>query len=147
MKVILLADVKKLGKKGEIKEVKEGYGRNFLVPSGLARLATRKAIVELEKGKDASSRKATKKRKKSKELAKKISGLEITIKEKSGDDGKLYGSINEKKIVQEIKKRGFDIKSSSIKLAEPIKKLGEYEVPIALDKSSEGKIFLKIVNE
>ncbi|MFN3301498.1 MAG: 50S ribosomal protein L9 [Patescibacteria group bacterium] len=147
MKVILLQDVEKLGKKYEIKEVADGFAMNFLIPKKLAILATPKEIEKIKRKKILEEEKRKKEIEVFKNLAEKIKNLEIFVKEKANPDGKLYGSINQEKIAQLLKEKGFEIDSEKINLKEPIKELGEYEVEIIFLPEIKSKLKLKIEEE
>jgi len=147
MKVILLKDVDGTGKKGEIKDVADGHARNFLIPNGLAEIATNKAVKELEKKKELEAQEAEEKLKTVEEMVSQIDGLEIEVPSKIDETGKLFGSINEVKISQIFKERGFDFKKSQIKIPQPIKEIGEYPVTITFDHGLEANIKLIIVDE
>ena len=140
MKVILLKDVDKIGKKFEVKEVKPGYARNFLIPQGLAQLATKEAIIWLETQKEIEEKKAEDALKKFQEVASSIDDQEVIIPVKIGDEGQLFESINAQKIADKLKEAGFDIKKTQIELAEPIKDLGEYPVKIKFEHNLEAEI-------
>jgi large subunit ribosomal protein L9 len=137
MKVILLQDVESLGKKYEIKEVKDGYARNFLLREKKARAATRQALKWLSDQKEVIEKEAEEDLKKAQELASKLDGMEISIVVKVGDEGQLFESINSQKIVDKLKEIGFEISKSQIKLEDPIKELGEFPVSINLDHNLE----------
>ena len=107
MKVILLKNVDKVGRAGETKEVAEGYARNFLIPKGLAQLATDGAVTKVEAEKREAAEKIVNEQKKLKRLAKEISGMEIKIPAKVGEGGKLYGSVGIEEIEVELKKERF----------------------------------------
>lgn len=147
MKVILLKDVKSLGKQGEIKDVADGYGRNFLLPKKLVKLATKKALEELEKEKQAIAQKAEKELKTTQETASQADGQEIEIPVKLKENEEIYGSITPFKISQALKKKGFDVKKTQINLKEPIKKLGEYPITINFDHGLEAEIKAIIIEE
>lgn len=144
MKVILLQNVEDLGKKYEVKDVKPGYARNFLVPQNLAKLATKQALKWLDSQKEVIEKEAEEDLKKAQELASNIDGLEVNISVKVGDEGQLFESINSQKISEKMKEMGFDVKKSQILLADPIKKLGEFPVKINLDHNLEVEIDLTI---
>ena len=143
MQVILIQDVKNLGKKGDVKNVSDGYARNFLLAKKLAEKSTTEAIEKLEslqkKEKLAESEKLEALRK----IAEKLRGKTIQLKV-AGKKGKLFGSILAKDIVHELKKENFDLTEKAIMLEMPIKKIGEYEVKIVLEKGIEAKIKLNI---
>jgi large subunit ribosomal protein L9 len=145
MKIVLLKNVDKIGKVGETKEVAEGYGRNFLIPRGLARLATPGVIAKIEAQKRAATERTANKEKKIKRMAKDIAGIEIKIAAKVGEGGKLYGSIGTEEIAVELKKRGFEIAKNQVNLKRPIKDVGGHEVMIKLREGLEVKILLRVV--
>ena len=146
MKIILLQDFKSLGKKGDVKEVADGYARNFLLPQKIAQKATKEAIENNE----AQKRKIAKKQLAEKEEAQKT--LETLQKKKisliaSQKKGKLFGSISSKKIAEVLKKEGLDISVDCIKIEKNIKRIGEYEVEIKLNSEVKGKIKIEVKGE
>jgi large subunit ribosomal protein L9 len=147
MKVILFKNVDKVGRAGETKEVSEGYGRNFLIPRGLARLATAGAMAKVETEKRAAAEKVVHEEKKLKKLAKELSGVEIKIKAKVGEGGKLYGSVGIEEIAIELKRKGFEIESGQIKLDKPIKDVGGQEIVVKLGEGLLVKILVRVVEE
>lgn len=129
MKVILKADVKSVGKKGEIINASDGYARNFLFPKGLAVEATDGNVKALQAVKENEKKKKAEELQKAKELAKKIEGLTVIIKAKTGENGKLFGSITSKDIAEELKKQHkIDIDKKRIALEEAIKSAGVFNV-------------------
>lgn len=108
MKVILLSDVKKVGKKGEIKEVANGYGRNFLIAKGLAVEATKKSMEVLGEQKEADKQKEQQLEKEAEALKKKLEQITLEFKVKTGSGGKVFGNISSKQVVEELKKK-YDI--------------------------------------
>ena len=147
MKVILLKDVEGLGKKGDIKEATDGHARNFLIPRKLAIIATDKAIKDLSKQKELEAQKAEQELQHIEEIVSQIDGLEIDVPTKVDETGKLYGSINDQKISQIFKDRGFSIKKNQIKILQPIKEIGEHPITITFDHGLEAEIKLIIVDE
>ncbi|KKP42825.1 MAG: 50S ribosomal protein L9 [Parcubacteria group bacterium GW2011_GWA1_33_6] len=147
MKVILLQDIENIGKKYEIKEVKDGYARNFLIPKDLAKLATKKALQWLEEQKETVENEAEEDLKKTQEVASKIDGIELSIAVKTGPDNQLFESINNVKISEKLKELGYEIKKSQINLEKPIKELGEFPIKISLDHNLEPEIKLFIIKE
>lgn len=137
MKVILLQDIEGLGKKYEIKEVKSGYARNFLLPKELVKPATEQDLKWLAGQKEILEKKAEEDLKKAQEMATKLDGVEINIEVKTGEEGQLFESINSQKIAEKLKEMGFEIKKSQINLENPIKDIGEYSVNINLDHNLE----------
>lgn len=131
MKVLLVKKVTNLGEQGEIKDVANGYAINFLIPKGLAKAATEDVIKQFELQKDKKSKKKEKSLKKSQELLKKINNLKIIMKAKAEEEKKtLFGSISAKDIAAQLKQRGYEIDAKYVKLDEPIKQLGYYDVEI-----------------
>lgn len=139
MKIILLKDIKNLGKEGEVKEVADGYARNFLLPKNLVKIATKKALEELEKEEELEAKKAEKELKAIQEIVSQVDGQEIGISMKLKENGEIYGSITPYKISRALKKKGFDVKKTQISLKEPIKKLGEYPVTVNFDHGLEAE--------
>lgn len=147
MKVILLQDIDDLGKKYEVKEVKDGYARNFLIPQKSVRAATKQALKWLSDQKEIIEKQAEEDLKKSQELASNLDGLEINISVKVGDEGQLFESINSQKIVEKLKEMGFEVKKSQVKLEEPIKEIGEFAVSIVFDHNLESEIKVIVAGE
>ncbi|OGZ67328.1 MAG: 50S ribosomal protein L9 [Candidatus Staskawiczbacteria bacterium RIFCSPHIGHO2_02_FULL_34_9] len=140
MKVILLEDVENVGKKYEVKEVKDGYARNFLIPNKLVKLANRGNLKWLESVKGEMDQKAEEDLKKSQELASKLDDLEVNISVKVGAEGQLFESINNVKIAEKLKEMGYELKKTQITLKDPIKEVGEFPVKISLDHNLESDI-------
>jgi len=147
MKVILLQDVEGLGKKYEVKEVKNGHARNFLLPEKMAKPATREALKWLADQKEVIESEAVEDLKKAQELASQLDGLEINLAMKVGDEGQLFESVNSQKITEKLKEMGFEVKKSQVKLENPIKELGEFPVSISLDHNLEVDAKLIITGE
>jgi len=148
MKVILLQDVEKLGKKGDVKEVADGYARNFLLPKKLAKIATKKALAILEKEKELIAKKAEEELKKIQEMVSKIDGeeIEIPVKVKPGKK-ELYAKVSTQKIAQELLKKGIKVKKEQIRLDAPIKELGEYKAVVTFEHGLEAEINILITEE
>ncbi len=132
MEVILLKDVPGLGRSGEIKEVPEGYARNYLIPKGLAVKSTKGRIKDIELRKSAVETKALREKDSAMRLAERLKGTSLTFKVKVGEENKLFGSITSGDIAEELNKKGFNIDKHQIVLKEPIKYLGTYEVTVKL---------------
>jgi large subunit ribosomal protein L9 len=147
MKVILLKDVQNLGKKYEIKEVSDGYARNYLFPKKLAKPANENTLKWLQKQREKEERKAEEELKKIQEKASKIDGQEIIIPVKVGKEKQLFQSITAKKIADKLKELGYDIKKNQIELEKPIKELGEFPVKIKLEHNLEAEIKVVVVEE
>lgn len=147
MKVILLQDVENLGKKYDVKEVKEGYARNFLLAKNLVKVADKKALAWLEMQKEIQSQKQENELKGAQEYASKIDGLELVIPVKIGEKQQTFESVNAQKISEKLKEAGFEIKKSQIELPNPIKEIGEYQIKIKLDHNLESEIRLIVTEE
>lgn len=147
MKVILLEDIESLGKKYEIKEVKDGYARNFLLPEKKVKAATKEALKWLQAQKEVIEKEAEEDLKKAQTTASEIDGLEVSIVVKVGDEGQLFESVNSQKISERLKEMGFEVKKSQIKLENPIKEIGEFPVSVNLDHNLESEIKVIITAE
>ncbi len=143
MKVVLLQEVKGLGKADEIKEVNEGYARNFLFPKHWAVIARDKALRELSDKKTKQFKDAEADLKMQQDLAAKLNGVEIHIKEKASDAGVLYAAIGHAKIMQELGRRGIKIERSQLGNT-TIKKAGEFPVKIKLRHGLEAEITVRV---
>jgi large subunit ribosomal protein L9 len=132
MKVIFIQDVKGQGKKGEIKEVSEGYAANFLIPKGLAQAASQGNVKSLENQKQAEHKRKEKLKAEAVQLAKRIEETEITIATKAGESGRLFGSITNMQIAEQLMSKKIKIDKRIIMLEEPIRTLGVKHVPIKL---------------
>lgn len=140
MKVILLQDVEDLGKKYEVKEVKDGHARNFLLPNKLVKPATKEALKWLSDQKEVIEKVAEEDLKKTQDLASSLDDLEVSIVVKVGDDQQMFESVNSQKISEKLKEMGFEVKKSQITLQDPIKELGEFPVKINLEHNLEAEI-------
>ncbi|MDX1535486.1 MAG: 50S ribosomal protein L9 [Candidatus Spechtbacterales bacterium] len=140
MKVILLQDVKKLGKKWEVKDVSDGYARNYLFPRNLAKKATEDAINDLKETMRQQEEIANEELQELEDSVASVDGYEIVLEEKADDKGKLYASVKEDKIVKALKAKGFKVKKSFIKLDNPLKETGEYTVSLEFDHGLEAEI-------
>lgn len=148
MKVILQQDVRALGRKGDIKEVADGYGRNFLIPKGLALEATPANIKLLNDQKASMAHRELQDEAEAKELAAKLKDLVITFKAKSGEGGRLFGSITAKDVVEEIhKKTHYDLDKRKLVIDDAIKTVGDHPVKIHLYKEISATITVKVVPE
>lgn len=146
MKIILLKDVKNFGKKGEIKEVAEGYARNFLFPQNLALKATDKIIYQENLRIQEEQKKLIQKEEENQNLIKKLKEKKFSIKRKA-KNGKLFGSITAKDISCELEKEHFAISEKSIIMEQAIKKVGLWKVKIILSPNVETEIFLEVLED
>ena len=147
MKLILREDVDHLGKGGELVDVKPGYGRNFLLPRGLAVHANLKNVRDLEHQRKIAESKATKLRASADAVAKRLADTPVTLKRKVGEQDKLYGSVTALDIVEALAARGLQIERRTIDLPEPLKALGDFEVPVKLHRDVVGKAKVKVEAE
>ncbi len=147
MKIVLLENIDKLGKKYEIKEVADGYARNFLIPKGLAKLATPKNIKMAKIKKEEELKKAEEQLKNIQKIVAKIEGQEITIPLKTGEKGQLFESVTSQMISKKLAQMGFDIKKSQIEISKPIKEIGEYPVKINFEHGLEAEIKVIVTEE
>ena len=143
MKIILIKDVKKQGKKGDIIEVKDGYG-TFLINKGEAVLATTNSIDRLDRENKEKEKQELNLIKKCEELKKKIEKLTITFKVKTGEQDRVFGSISAKQIVEELKSKGYEIDKKQIKINVQISSLGFHNVDIELHKKVVAKLKIEL---
>lgn len=148
MKVILLEDVKSLGKKGEIINISDGYARNFVLPKKLGLEANAKNLNDLKLQKANDEKVAKEQLEAAQELAKVLETKEVIVKMKSGEGGKTFGSISSKEIAAEAKKQcDLELDKKKIQLPEAIKALGTYEVHVKLHPKVTGRLKVKVVEE
>ncbi|PYT23746.1 MAG: 50S ribosomal protein L9 [Acidobacteria bacterium] len=147
MEIILREDIEKLGTRGQVVRVAAGYARNFLLPKRLAVAATEgnKKIVEQER--QAHLRRETKLKGEAEDLSKILSGVNITIAQKAGENEQLFGSVTTKDIVEALEKQNFTIDRRKIQLDEPIKQLGTFTVPVRLHRDVTAAITVQVVKE
>ena len=147
MKLILREDVENLGKIGEIVEVAGGYGRNYLLPRGLAVKASTKNLKEQEHQKKFIQARMDRQKKDAQEKAGSLDSVSCTISRKTGEDEKLYGSVTSRDIEEALREEGVSIDRKRISLEEPLKKLGVYTVPVKLHADVTGNIKVWVVKE
>jgi large subunit ribosomal protein L9 len=147
MKVILKEDIPKLGRMGEMVRVAPGYGRNYLIPQGKAIQATSKNLKALEHERMLIQRKADLARKEAEGVAGKISGLTLTLSRKVVDEDKLYGSVSVGDISQALEEAGVEIERKLIRLDEPIKSLGEFQVSVKVHADVTAELTVQVVKE
>ena len=147
MKVILKEDIPKLGTMGETVKVAPGYGRNYLIPQGKAVLATNKNLKELEHQKQLILRKAELVRKDAESFAEKFRGLTLTLARKVLEEDKIYGSVSVGDISKALEEAGVEIERKMIKLDEPIKSLGEFQVPVKVHADVTAELTIQVVKQ
>lgn len=144
MKVILKENIETLGHIGDIVKVAPGYARNYLLPKGLAVEATERNAKELEHVKRQMAYKKNKALESARALAAKLGELSISLTHKVGEEGKLFGSVTNMEIAANLKEKGFEIDRKTIVLAEPIKHVGEFEVPVKIHPEVSATIKVKV---
>jgi large subunit ribosomal protein L9 len=147
MEVILKEDVAKLGSRGEVVTVAEGYGRNYLLPKKLAVQATKANKAVIEQMKAAAVRRQAKEKGNAELLAKQFEGLSLEFRRKAGEQDTLFGSVTSADIAHELEGRGFSIDRRKIDLDQPLKSLGEFTVPIKLHKEVTVRIQVVVAKE
>ncbi len=145
MKVILKQDVKNLGNKDEVKEVKEGYARNYLIPKGMAEKATKNKLKEVEKKREMQQKQEQKEIEEAEKLKEKLAEEKLVLKAKTGEEGKLFGSITNKDIAEKLsEEKGIEIDKRKIELDDPIKDLGSYEIELKLHSEVTAKLNVQV---
>lgn len=147
MKVILLADVKKLGKKDQIIEVSDGYAVNFLFPRRLAVQVTKKSVEVLDTQQEERKELAAKMKAEAEELAKKLDTITLTFKVKTGREGKLFGAISLKQVAEELSKLGIEIDKRKFVDKGPLDELGFHHIGVELYKGVIAKVHVQILGE
>lgn len=148
MKVIFLKDMKGQGKKGEVKEVSEGYATNFLFKQGIAKPATDGNIKSLDQQKQYEIKKKDREKEDAKALATKLGDLTIEMKHKAGEGGRLFGSITTKQIVEELEKtHKIVIDKRKMQLEEPIRNVGSFSIPVKLYPDVTGTLKVQVAGE
>jgi len=146
MKVIFTADVRGQGKKGELKEVSTGYARNYLLPRGLATEATADNLSAFKLKEKARAAQIAKERAQAEEYAKKLSGVQVTIRAKAGANGKLFGAVTSQEISDALREQfGMDVEKNKIVQPEPIKSYGSYTVKAKLGYEISGTVNVLVV--
>jgi large subunit ribosomal protein L9 len=147
LQVILQSDVDNVGKSGELVKVRPGFARNFLLPRRLAVPATSAQINRLEHERAVAIARADKNKKEAQSVAEKISALALTIARPVGEDNKLFGSVTAKEIENEAKKAGVEIDRKKMQLAEPLKTLGSFEIPVKLMTDVTATLKVEVVKK
>jgi large subunit ribosomal protein L9 len=147
MEVILKEDVEKLGSRGDVVKVAEGYGRNYLLPRKLAIEATTANRAVIEQMKASALRRTAKEKGDAEALAKQFAGVEVTFTRRTGEHDQLFGSVTSADIARELEGKGIVIDRRKIQLNEPLKTLGEHQVPIKLHKEVSVPVTVRIAKE
>jgi large subunit ribosomal protein L9 len=147
MEVILKEDVVNLGHRGDVVKVADGYGRNFLLPRKLAMQATAANKAVIEQMKKAAARRSATEKMLAEEMVTKLEPVVLEFTRKSGESGQLFGSVTSADIAAELAAQGFEIDRRKIVLAEPLKTLGNYEVPVKLYREVTARVKVKVLGE
>ena len=140
MKIILKSTVDNLGRPGDVKDVKTGYARNFLLPRKLAEMASESALKYWEKGKEKRAALVASDIKTAKELSEKLAGVKLAFSVPASEEGKLFGSIGKADLLKSLKASGFDVPKNAITLETAIKTTGEHEVSLRLQPEVIAKV-------
>lgn len=148
MQIILLEKIVNLGALGDVVKVKDGYARNFLIPTGRARRATEKAIAEFEARRAEIEKAQADKHAAAQGLGDRLNGKTVTISQKAGVDGRLFGSVTNADIAEGLKKAGYDVAKSQVRLPNgPLKIVGEHAVSVALHTDVVVDVTVAVVGE
>ena len=147
MEVILREDVENLGAMGDVNKVKPGYGRNYLLPSGIAVVANRKNVTEIDHQKLLVEAKRETERKSALGIADKVEGLVLEVTARAGDEDKLYGSVTNIDIEKLLSAKGLSVDRRRIDLADPIKRLGTYRITVGIAHDVKATITLKVIQD
>ncbi|MEW6701499.1 MAG: 50S ribosomal protein L9 [Bacteroidota bacterium] len=147
MKVILRRDFEQLGKVGDVVNVKDGYGRNYLIPRQIAYLATKGNILALEEEKKQILKKEAKELDAAQKLASDLEKVSITIPVKVGEEDKIFGTVTNQMIADSLKEKGFEFDKRKIEITEPIKSLGIYSIAVKLHPSVTATVKTWVVRE
>jgi len=134
MEVILLKDVEKVGRKGEVIQVRDGFGRNYLLPRALALQATRETRAVIENEKKVTARRRTREKAAAETLAERLSSLKLAVEVEAGENDKLFGAVTASDLAEALKARGITVDKKQVLLPEPIKALGPHDVIVELDR-------------
>jgi large subunit ribosomal protein L9 len=147
MEVILREDIERLGNRGQVVKVADGYARNFLLPKRLAVAATdaNRKIVEQER--QAHLRREAKQKGEAEDLSKLLSGVTVTIAQKAGENDQLFGSVTSKDVADALAAKNFTIDRRKVLMDEPIKQLGEFKIPVRLHKDVTAEVTVQVVKE
>ena len=145
MEVIFIKDLKNQGKKGEIKNVKDGYAENFLINKGYAIKATKENLEKLNQDKAKAKEEDEMKREEARELKKKLEKITLTFRVKTGKNDKVFGSVSVKQIKDELKKESYNFEKSQIKLLDSLASLGFHNIEITIYKDITAKVKVHLI--
>lgn len=148
MKVLLTQAVKNVGKPGDVKEVKDGFARNYLIPRGMAAIASAGTLRQAEAQRQAELRREEKSAAENQKLADKVGGVTVTLKAKSGPQGRLYGAITATDVATALSEQlGQPIDRRRVELEEPIRQVGEHKVPVRLGQNLVPEVTVRVESE
>lgn len=147
MKLILTQDVEKLGEQGDVVTVKDGFGRNFLIPRGLARLATAGAVRAHAEETRQMSRRLAKKKDGALEVARQLEETEVLIPVKVGEENRIFGTVTSQQLAVELTKRGFEVDRRKIELSEDIRVIGVYSATVRLHPEVTAEVKVRVVSD
>lgn len=147
MKVILLKNVDNLGEEGTVVNVKDGYGLNFLIPNGVARLATRNAIKAQEEERRQASRKLSKKKDDALALAKQLGSVEVVITAKVGEENRIFGSVTAQHVADALAALGFAVDRKKVEIEEDIRVLGVYTAKVKIHSEVSAEVKVRVEPE
>jgi large subunit ribosomal protein L9 len=147
MDVILLDNVEHLGEKGEVHEVADGYGRNYLIPQGLARVATDGAIRQLREEERQQARKQAAKKEEAEDVKKELEDMQVVFSAKVGEENRIFGTVTTQQIAVELSNRGYDIDRRDIQLDEDIRYVGAYTATIQVHDDVTASLDIQVIPE
>ncbi len=142
--VVLRADVENLGSTGDVVKVKPGYARNFLVPRGLASIATRANVKQIEHEKELARQKAAKLRAEQEKIAAELEKVVVMIAKEAGEEGKLFGSVTAADVAEGLARKGYEVDKKKLVVPDHIKEVGTYEVFVKLQQGVQAKVRLEV---
>ena len=145
MQVILLKDVDNLGDEGEIVDVKNGYGRNFLIPQGMALMATKGTIKAREEEERQTARKKAQKKKDAERVAKELENMEVVIAARVGEENRIFGTVTPQQLAIELAQRGFDIDRRRIEFTEDIRVIGVYTAKVKVHSDVTANVKVQVI--
>lgn len=145
MQVILLTDVDNLGAEGEVVGVKNGYGRNYLIPQGLAAMATPGTIKTREEELRQTARKTAQKRKDAERVARELENMEVVIAVRTGEDNRIFGTVTPQQLAVELTQRGFDVDRRKIEFNEDIRVIGVYTAKVKLHSDVTADVKVQVI--
>ncbi len=147
MKLVLLQDVENLGEEGDIVTVKDGYGRNYLIPRRLARVASDGLVRHREEIQRQRARKIAKQREDAEKLKEQLEGVRVVIAAKAGEGNRIFGSVTSQQIAVELRKQGFEIDRKDVELDEDIRVTGVYSATVRVFKGVDARVTIEVISE